>query len=38
MVLLVFGGAMFTLGRRGQKKLQQETAKPVDKGAVRRGH
>jgi hypothetical protein len=43
LVLLVFGGVMFMLGRRGQKKLlseasKSEAIKPAAKGAVRRGH
>ena len=42
LVLLVFGGTMFLLGRRGQKmadqKANKQPAKPVAGGTVRRGH
>jgi hypothetical protein len=38
LVLLVFGGTMFLLGRNGQKKADKAPSKPVDPGAVRRGH
>lgn len=38
LVLLVFGLTMFTLGRRGQKRLAAEPAKAAGKGAPRRGH
>ncbi len=38
MVLLAFGITMYVMGRRGQKKIEQErTTAPVD-GEVRRGH
>jgi hypothetical protein len=42
VVLLVFGGTMFLLGRRGQKKADRESGKlVVEKSGsktVRRGH
>ncbi len=38
LVLLVFGGTMFILGRRGQKKADSLPVKPVAEGTVRRGH
>ena len=38
LVLLVFGGTMFILGRRGQKKAERMPVKPVAEGTVRRGH
>jgi hypothetical protein len=38
LVLLVFGSAMFILGRRGQKKAEREPVKPAKPGTVRRGH
>jgi len=38
IVLLIFGGTMFLLGRNGQRKADREPAKPVDPGTVRRGH
>jgi hypothetical protein len=37
LVLLVFGLTMFTLGRRGQKRLEKE-APPVAEAKIRRGH
>jgi hypothetical protein len=38
MVLLVFGGTMYILGRRGQKRAESEKPKLVPPGTVRRGH
>jgi hypothetical protein len=41
IVLLVFGGTMYLLGRRGQKKADLEPRKPAAEGTestVRRGH
>jgi len=38
IVLLVFGGIMFLLGRAGQKKAMSAPPKPVEPGTVRRGH
>jgi len=38
LVLLVFGGTMFILGRRGQKKAERTPVKPLPEGTVRRGH
>ena len=38
LVLLVFGGTMFILGRRGQKNADRAPAKPAPEGTVRRGH
>jgi hypothetical protein len=38
IVLLFFGGTMFLMGRRGQKKADRETRKPAADGTVRRGH
>jgi hypothetical protein len=38
MVLLVFGGTMYILGRRGQKRAENEKPKLVSSGTVRRGH
>jgi hypothetical protein len=38
IVLLCFGGIMYLLGRRGQKKADSEPQKPVPEGTVRRGH
>ena len=38
LVMLVFGIAMFLLGRRGQKKSSREPSKAVAEGTVRRGH
>lgn len=38
IVLLLFGGMMYILGRRGQKKAALEPAKPADPDAIRRGH
>jgi hypothetical protein len=38
LVLLVFGLAMFLLGRRRQMRLAKEPPPPDDEGAVRRGH
>jgi hypothetical protein len=38
VVMLVFGGMMFLLGRRGQKKADRQPPKPPAEVAVRRGH
>ena len=38
LVLLVFGGTMYILGRRGQRKMLAEPQKPPALGTVRRGH
>jgi len=38
IVLLIFGSAMFTLGRLGQKKADRMPPPPVAEGTVRRGH
>jgi hypothetical protein len=41
MVLLVFGGTMYLLGRRGQRKTEREAPKaaaPGNSETVRRGH
>jgi hypothetical protein len=38
MVLLVFGGSMYILGRRGQKRADAEAPKAAKPGTVRRGH
>jgi hypothetical protein len=38
MVLLVFGGTMYLLGRRGQRKAEREAPKNGSSGTVRRGH
>jgi hypothetical protein len=38
IVLLIFGGAMFLLGRAGQKKAMSAPPKQVEPGTVRRGH
>jgi hypothetical protein len=38
LVLLVFGGIMFLLGRSGQKKALSAPRKPAEEGTVRRGH
>jgi len=41
MVLLVFGGTMYLLGRRGQRRADREAPKSGASGAVdtvRRGH
>lgn len=38
IVLLVFGGAMYILGRRGQKKTDRAPRTSVPEGTVRRGH
>jgi hypothetical protein len=37
LVLLVFGLAMFLLGRRGQKRLAAEPPQ-LEEGEIRRGH
>jgi hypothetical protein len=37
LVLFAFGLTMFTLGRRGQKRLEKEPP-PVEGGEIRRGH
>ena len=38
MVLLVFGGTMYLLGRRGQRRAEREAPKSESSGTVRRGH
>jgi hypothetical protein len=38
VVLLVFGGTMFLLGRRGQKISASAPPSPPEPGTVRRGH
>ncbi len=38
LVLLAFGLTMFTLGRRGQKRLEKEAPVPAEAREVRRGH
>jgi hypothetical protein len=41
IVLLVFGGTMYVLGRRGQKKADLAPPKPAaegTEGTIRRGH
>ena len=38
IVLLIFGIAMFLLGRRSQKQLALLPPQPVDETEVRRGH
>jgi ABC-type Fe3+-siderophore transport system permease subunit len=38
IVLLIFGGMMYLLGRRGQRKADREAPKPATPGAIRRGH
>jgi hypothetical protein len=38
MVLLVFGGTMYILGRRGQRKALAAPQKAAPEGTVRRGH
>lgn len=38
LVLLVFGMAMFLLGRRSQKQLAKEPPTAPEEGEVRRGH
>lgn len=40
LVLLVFGGTMYILGRRGQRRMEREPQKPAEPGAggARRGH
>jgi len=38
LVLLVFGMAMFLLGRRGQARLANEPPPAIEEGEVRRGH
>ncbi len=41
IVLLIFGGAMYFLGRRGQKGVDREAVKPAapgSDGTVPRGH
>jgi len=37
LVMLVFGLAMYLLGRRGQKRMEKEPAPRVE-GEMRRGH
>jgi hypothetical protein len=38
IVLLFFGGTMYILGRRGQKKANREAPKPTSMTDPRRGH
>lgn len=38
IVLLIFGQAMFHMGRRGQKRLASMPAEPVDESRPRMGH
>jgi hypothetical protein len=38
LVLLVFGGSMYILGRRGQKRAEKEKPKLAGASPVRRGH
>jgi hypothetical protein len=38
MVLLLFGGTMYILGRRGQRKAEREPQKPLPPDTGRRGH
>lgn len=38
LVLLAFGAIMFVLGRRNQRRIEREPAKPQEPGTVRRGH
>jgi hypothetical protein len=38
LVLLVFGGIMYILGRRGQKRAELEKPKVLPEGTGRRGH
>jgi hypothetical protein len=38
MVLLVFGGTMYLLGRRGQRRAEREAPKSKPSVTVRRGH
>lgn len=38
IVLLLFGGVMYLLGRRGQKKADSEPPKPASPETARRGH
>jgi hypothetical protein len=38
IVLLAFGLTMLILGRRGQKRLENASAEPVEDGQQRRGH
>jgi hypothetical protein len=38
IVLLIFGLTMFILGKRGQRKSDEEPPEPIDESEVRRGH
>ena len=38
LVMLVFGLAMYLLGRRGQKRMEKEPPPETVEGEVRRGH
>ena len=38
LVLLVFGAAMFILGRRGQRRMALKPPPPPESGTIRRGH
>jgi hypothetical protein len=38
VVLLIFGGTMFLLGRAGQKRADRAPRKPAAEGSIRRGH
>jgi len=38
LVLLVFGGTMYILGRRGQRRALAAPRKAAPEGTVRRGH
>jgi hypothetical protein len=38
IVLLIFGQAMFQMGRRGQKRLASLPPEPVDESEPHRGH
>lgn len=38
LVLLVFGLAMFLLGRRGQARQAKQPPPPAEDGEIRRGH
>jgi len=38
IVLLAFGGTMYILGRRGQRRALKEAPKAPASGEVRRGH
>ena len=38
LVLLAFGLTMFMMGRRAQRRLDNEPPRPVEPGEIRRGH